>query len=94
MNFYLFIKMKKGGGVLVHVYVREHKVSPNYRIVWCIFKTPGRDRALITPHICNDFWAKFAQGWIQGRAKIGHEGSVTPQNFFFRPEGYSNIRNA
>ena len=33
MNFYLFIKVKKGGGgAIVHVYVWEHKVSLNYRI--------------------------------------------------------------
>ena len=34
MNFYIFIKVKKGGGVgaLVHVYVWEHRVSLNYRI--------------------------------------------------------------
>ena len=25
----------------------------------------------MTPHICIDSWAKSAQGWIQGRAKIG-----------------------
>ena len=32
MNFYLFIKVKKGGGALVHVYVWEYRVSLNYRI--------------------------------------------------------------
>ena len=32
MNFYLFIKVKKGGDVLVHVYVWEHIVSLNNRI--------------------------------------------------------------
>ena len=26
----------------------------------------------MTPAICIDFWAQFTQGWIQGRAKIGH----------------------
>ena len=31
MNFYLFIEVKKGGGVaLVHVYLLEHIVSLNY----------------------------------------------------------------
>ena len=30
----------------------------------------------MTPHICIDSWAKSAQGWIQGRAKIGPGGSL------------------
>ena len=34
----------------------------------------GRDKVLMTQHICIDFWAKSAQGWIQDGAKIGHEG--------------------
>ena len=32
MNFYLFIKMKRRGGALVHVYVYEHIVNLNYRM--------------------------------------------------------------
>ena len=28
----------------------------------------------MTPHICIDFWAKSAQGLIQGGAIIGHGG--------------------
>ena len=31
MNFYIFIKVKKGGGALVHVYVLERIVSLYYR---------------------------------------------------------------
>ena len=69
MNFYLFIEVKKGGGALVHVYVLEHIVSLNYRIAWWIFNKLGRDKVLMTPHICIDSWAKPAQGWIQGGAK-------------------------
>ena len=77
MNFYLFIKVKRGGGgALVHIYVWEHIVSLNYRIVWWIFTKLGRDKVLMTPHICIDFWAKSAQGWIQGRAKIGQGGPL------------------
>ena len=34
------------------------------------------------------------QGRIQGGAKIGHGGSPSSRNFFFRPEGYSNKPNA
>ena len=71
MNFYLFIKGKKGGA-----YVWEHIVSLNYRIVKCIFTKLGRDKVVMTPHICIDFWAKSAQGWIHIRAKIGHGGPL------------------
>ena len=78
----------------MHAYVWEHIVSLNYRIVEWIFTKLGRDKVVMTPHICIDFWAKSAQGWIQGRAKIGHGGSPSPKNFFFRLEGYSKKRNA
>ena len=30
----------------------------------------------MTSHICIDSWAKSAQGWIQGGAKIGPGGSL------------------
>ena len=30
----------------------------------------------MTPQICIHFWAKSAQGWIQGGSKIGHRGSL------------------
>ena len=76
MNFYLFIEVKRGGGALVHVYVLEHIVSLNYRIAWWIFTKLGRDKVLMTPHICIDSLAKSAQGWIQGGAKIGPGGSL------------------
>ena len=96
MNFYLFIEVKKGGGALVHVYLLEHIVSLNYRIALWIFTKLGRDKVLMTSHICIDSWAKSAQGWIQGGAKIGRGGGgfPSPKNFFFRPEGYSNKQNA
>ena len=68
----------------MHVYVWEHIVSLNYRIVLWIFSKLGRDKVVMTPHICIDFWSKSAQGWIQGRAKIGHGGgSPSPKKFFF-----------
>ena len=60
----------------MHVYVLEHIVSLNYRIAWWIFTKLGRDKVLMTPHICIDSWAKSAQGWIQGGAKIGPGGSL------------------
>ena len=69
MIFYLFIEVKKEGGAIVHVYVLEHIVSLNYRIAPWIFTKLGRDKVLMTPHICIDSWAKPAKGWIQGGEK-------------------------
>ena len=40
------------------------------------------------------FSARSPQGRIQGGAKIGHGGSPSSRNFFFRPEGYSDKPNA
>ena len=74
MIFYLLIKVKRWGCTLVHVYVWEHIVSLNYRIAWWILNKLGRDKVLMTPQICIDFWAKSTQGWIQVGAKIGHLG--------------------
>ena len=54
----------------------------------------GRDKLLMTPHICIDFRAKSVQGRIQSWAIIGQWGAPSPINFFFRPEGYSNKPNA
>ena len=55
MNFYLFIEVKKGGGgTSACVYVLEHIVSLNYRIALWIFTKLGRDKVLMTPHICID----------------------------------------
>ena len=71
--FYLFIEVKKGA--LVHAYVWEHIVSINYRIARWIFTKLGRDKVLMTRHICIDSLAKSAQGWIQGGGgKIGPGG--------------------
>ena len=67
----VLLRWKGGGGALVHVYVREHRVSLNYRITWWIFTKFGRDKVLMTPaHL---YWIldQSAQGWIQGRAIIG-----------------------
>ena len=41
------------------------------------------------PHICIDFWAKSAQGRIQGRAIIGQWGALL-QMTSLESEGYSN----
>ena len=80
--FYLF--GWKRGIALVHVYVFEHIVSLNYRIIWWIFTNLGRDKILMTPHICIDVLAKSAQEPIQGRAIIGQWEAPSPKNFFFR----------
>ena len=40
------------------------------------------------------FFGQIPQGRIQGGAKIGHMGSPSSRNFFFRPEGYSDKPNA
>ena len=88
-------KGEKGGSTsLVRVYVWEHIVSLDYRIIWWIFTKFGRDKVRMTPHICIDFWSKSAQGRIQGRAIIGQWWVPTPKNFFYRPEGYNNKANA
>ena len=60
----------------MHVYVLEHIVSLNYKIARRIFTKLGSDKVLMTPNICVDSWAKSAQGWIQGGAKIGPGGSL------------------
>ena len=40
------------------------------------------------------FFGQIRPGRIQGGAKIGHGGSPSSGNFFFRPEGCSNKPNA
>ena len=44
----------------------------------------------------HDMWpfGPLVFGQIQGGAKIGHRGSPSLRNFFFRPEGYSEKLNA
>ena len=60
---------------------------------WILMKL-GRDEVLMVPYKCCCFSARSPQGWIQGGAKIGHRGSPSSRNFFFRPEGYSGKLNA
>ena len=55
----------------MHVYVWEHIVSIYYRTALWMFTKLGRNKVLMALHLCIDFSANFAQGWIQGRAKIG-----------------------
>ena len=52
MNFYLFIKVKKGGGALVYVYVTTKSFNGYLPLGW--------DKVVMTPHICIDFWVKSA----------------------------------
>ena len=98
MNFnefsmYLF-RRKRGGGALMHVYVWEHIVSLYYSTAWWMFTKLGRDEVLMVPYKCCCFSARSPQGRIQGGAKIGHAGSPSSTNFFFRLEGYSNKPNS
>ena len=93
MNFYLFIYMKEGGA-LIHVYVLEHIDSLSCRTAWKIVTKLGRDEVLMFPHLCLGFLANFAQGWIQGGAKLWQWGVPSAKDFFFRLEGYSHKPNA
>ena len=78
----------------MHVYVWKHIVSLYYRTTQWIFMKLGRDEVLMVPYSCCCFSARSVQGRIQGGAKIGHWGSPSSTNFFFRLEGYSNKPNA
>ena len=62
------------------------------RTAWWILMKLGRDEVLMVSYKCCCFSARSAQGRIQGGAKIGHRGSPSSRNFFFRPEGYSDKR--
>ena len=64
------------------------------RTAWWILMKLGMDEVLKVPYKCCCFSARSVQGRIQGGAKIGHGGSPSSGNFFFRPEGYSNKPNA
>ena len=80
----------------MHVYVLEHIVIafPTERMDGWIFTKLSRDEVLMVPYKFCCFSAMPTQGRIQGGAKIGHRGSPSSTNFFFRPEGYSNKPNA
>ena len=91
---YLF-RWRKGGGVaLMHVYIWEHIVSLSYWTDLWIYTKLGRDEVLMVHYKCCCFSARSVQGRIQGGAKIGHGGSPSSTNFFFRQESYSNKPNA
>ena len=73
----------------MHVYVLEHIVSLYHRTAKWMFTKLSRDEVLMVSYKCCCFLARSDQGRIQGRAKIGHRGSPSSTNFFFRLEGYS-----
>ena len=99
MNFnefsmYLFRWKRGGGGALMHVCEWEHIVSLYYRTAQWMLTKLGRDEMLMVPYKCYCFRPDPSRGRIQGGAKIGHGGSPSLTNFFFRLEGYSNKPNA
>ena len=58
---------------------------------------PDPSRGWIHVYRWENAYRKDLNAWkilIQGGAKIGHGGSPSSRNFFFRPEGYSNKPNA
>ena len=56
----------------VYMYVWEHIVSLYYRTIQWMFTKLGRDEVLMASHMHKDVLAIFAQGRIQGEAKVGH----------------------
>ena len=55
----------------------------------------GRDEVFMAAHMGLGVSVKSAQGWIKGRAKIGHEGrGPFLKKNCFTLEGYSNKPNA
>ena len=93
-EFSMYLFRRKRGGALMHVYVWEHIVSLYYSTARWMFTKLGRDEVLMVPYKCCCFSARSPQGRIQGRAKIGHAGSPSSTNLFFRLEGYSNKPNS
>ena len=92
MNFLcIYLDEKRGGGcTYACIYILEHIVSFYYRTAKWMFTKLGRDEVLMVPYKCCCFSARSVQGRIQGGAKIGHGGSPSSMNFFFRLEGHSN----
>ena len=93
MNIYLFIKVK-GGGVHKWMYMygnTESALTTEYldgylpNLVEIKYSWPCTFVLTFGPN---------PPGVDPGRAKIGHGGSPSPKDFFFRPEGYSNKPNA
>ena len=77
----------------MHVYVWEHIASINYRTAYRMFTKLGRDEVLMARHMHKDV-GHICSGADPGRGKIGHRGSPSSKNFFFRPEAYSNKPNS
>ena len=69
-------------------------VSLYYRTAKGMFMKLRRDEVLMVPYKCCCFSTRSVQGQIQGGAKIGHRGSPSSTNFFFRLEGYGKKPNA
>ena len=74
--------------------INFHIFNFSSRTAWWILMKLGIHEVLMVPYKCCCFSARSSQGRIQGGAKIGHGGSPSSRNFFFRPEGYSDKPNA
>ena len=76
----IYLGEGRGRGVaLMHLYVWEHIVIPNYRTAWRMFTKLGRDEELMAPTCIKVFQPETTQGRIQDRAKIGHGGFLLPE---------------
>ena len=49
---------------------------------WWMFTQLGRDEVFMAPHMYHGVLAISVQGWIQGRAKIGHRGPPLKKRTF------------
>ena len=67
---------------LMHVYVLEHVVSLSYRTDRWILMKLGRHVVLMVPHLCLNFSANSAQGWIKGGAKRSMRGPFSKELLF------------
>ena len=76
-----------GGSALVHVYIWEHRVSLNYRILWWIFTKLGRDK-MTQAHL---YWllGKIRRGVNPGQDHNRSMRGPSPKDFF-RMEDYIN----
>ena len=88
-----FVVVRRRPSVVVRLSVNFYIFNFFSRTARWILMKLGRDEVLMVPYKCCCFSARSTQGRIQGGAKIGHRGSPSSRNFFFRSEGYSDKPN-